>query len=121
MNEGITSDLQEFLSRHISSVVQLELLLLLRSTVPREWTAAEIARELRIEPPWASNQAMSLHHHGLLICRPGSEPLYGYGPSDPALDVMAGQLAQTYLDCRVSVISFIHSIPVRTEHPFRQE
>ena len=44
--QELSRELQDFLFQRIRSVLQLELLLLLRSSSPRAWTAAEIAREL---------------------------------------------------------------------------
>jgi len=112
-DQGLSRDLQDFLSQHIGSVVQLELLLLLQGSAPRAWTRSEIARELRIDAAWAQNQASDLCDQELLECsETDSEPLYLFRPSDPALAALVSRLAEAYVDRRVSIISFIYSRPL---------
>ena len=67
MSGELPADLQAFLVEFISSVVQLEALLLLRRS-RTEWTAEALARELRIEPQPAVEQLSDLCHRGLLQC-----------------------------------------------------
>jgi hypothetical protein len=113
LDQALPKDLQEFLSQHISSVVQVELLLLLHGSAPREWPAGAIARELRIEPGWARTQAQDLSERGLLESRSESgQVLFRFQPADPALAAAVGRLADAYTSRRVSIISFIYSRPI---------
>ena len=43
MNSGLSHELQAFICQHIHSVEQLEVLLLLKRSDAREWTAAATA------------------------------------------------------------------------------
>ena len=47
---GLSADVERFVAEHIHSVEQLEVLLLVQRTHPREWTAAQIVAELRTAP-----------------------------------------------------------------------
>jgi hypothetical protein len=109
----LAKDLQDFLSQHISSVVQLELLLLLHGSSPREWTGDQLAHELRIDPSWARTQADDLCARGLLNCEEAAgQRRYRFSPATPTLQEATDRLARTYADRRVSIISFIYSRPI---------
>jgi hypothetical protein len=113
LNEkGLPKDLQDFLLQHISSVVQLELLLLVHGSAPRTWTREQIARELRIDPSWAETQARDLCNRGLLECMENPDPTqYRFEPAAEVLREAVQRLADAYEDRRVSIISFIYSRP----------
>ena len=111
MSSTLPQDLQDFLTRNIASVVQLELLLLVRESRPRAWTSDDLARELRIDPAWAEGPAADLCERGLLACERETPARYRYEPSEPALDALVTRLAETYAQRRMSVITFIYSQP----------
>lgn len=111
-NQGLPKELQDFLAQHISSVAQLELLLLLHSTAPRQWTAADLARELRIDTLGAQAQADDLRARGLLASDRQTPSHYWYQPADEQMAGGVQLLADLYADRRVSIISFIYSRPV---------
>lgn len=50
----------EFIREHVSSVIELEVLLLLDKQPARGWTAKEVARELRITAEWAQSDLAKL-------------------------------------------------------------
>ena len=113
--EEIPQEVKNLIHDHLESVVQLESLLLLHTDPHKEWTAADVAKELRIEPAWASEQLNHLCDRGLLSCRDAGEAsgvIYRYGPRAPELDRAVGGLANAYADRRVSVITLIFSKPV---------
>ena len=89
----------------------LEILLLLHQTPLRNWTAPDVARELRIDPLWAAAQLELLYARGLAE-RAGISPhLYRFRPQTQSLDETVDTLAQAYADRRVSVISLIYAKP----------
>ncbi len=110
-DQTLSPSLQEFISRHIGSVVQAELLLLAQGSAPRRWSAAEIAAELRVEPAGARSQADALCSRGLLRSTGESDPRYWYEPSSDEIQQGVLELARAYPDRRVSIISFIYSRP----------
>jgi hypothetical protein len=107
---GIDRQVSDFLAAHIDSVLELELLLLLRARRERAWTAAELASELKIDPTWAAGQLEKLAGRGILgraepagCCR--------YEPKTPEVEAAVAAVADAYATHRVSVIGLIFSKP----------
>jgi hypothetical protein len=112
MADDFPDDVQSFLSEHISSVAQLEVLLLLRSRRDQEWTPAEVAKALYTTPDIVAEQLADLQRRGLLAVTDGSNLHYRYWPSTPELDASVERLDVTYRERRVAVITYIYSQPV---------
>ncbi|MBI4474162.1 MAG: hypothetical protein HY646_15940 [Acidobacteria bacterium] len=103
---------QQFITKYIHSVDQLEILLLLRNSPNREWTAAEVSRELFTQPDVAEMRLDELASNNLLIAKKtGDKSSYRYGAHGP-LDHAVSELAQTYPKFRVSIINLIFSKPI---------
>jgi len=115
-DDGIPRDVQEFLRRAIRSVEQLEILLLLRRTHFREWTALEVATELRGHPESAAHRLALLHEIQIVTQRPSPPlepnpaPRYVFEPSAKDAPVVAS-LDLIYANKRSRVINFIFSPP----------
>lgn len=102
-------DVRRFLDRAISSVYQVEALLLLRATPERGFRASEVARAIYTDASAVQQKLADLKSHGLLRTEDGPEPRYYYSPDGPELARLVDQLAETYKDRRVSVIAQIYS------------
>jgi hypothetical protein len=96
---------------YIDSIEKLEVLLLLRNRVERPWTASEVALELRITEASSAARLEDLASSGLLVGTGENPVSYRFSPvqSDDVRDV--AELATTYAERRVSVITFIFSRP----------
>jgi hypothetical protein len=96
---------------HVDSIEKLEVLLLLRARTERQWTASEVALELRITEVSASARLADLSSSGLLIGDGEKPETYRYSPvnSDDVRSI--AELAAVYAERRVSVITFIFSKP----------
>ncbi|MBW3541352.1 MAG: hypothetical protein KY476_13880 [Planctomycetes bacterium] len=112
MADEFSDDVKQFLSEHISSVAQLEVLLLLRAQREREWTASEVSKALYTTPDMAAEQLAELAGRGLLARGDGAETKYRYWPASPELDAQAGLLDTAYKERRVAVITAIYSQPL---------
>jgi hypothetical protein len=111
MADEFPDDVQRFLSEHISSVAQLEVLLLLRSQREREWSPADVARALYTTAEIVAEQLDELQRRGLLtVNEAGSH--YRYWPVSPELDSQVDALDATYRERRVAVITYIYSQPL---------
>ena len=110
-DEGIPQDARAFVTDHIDSVLQLELLLLLHKKREQDFDADEVVEELRIDPAWAAAQLDYFCARGILICTDQSPRRYRYAPKSPELDAAITRLDRAYTDRRVSVISLIFSKP----------
>ena len=102
---------QRFVKQHIDSIEKLEVLLLLRANPGRPWTAAAVVGELRIMEMSAQGRLDDLTGRGLLANEGGSPPSFRYAPHTGEDAQAVTELASTYAQRRVSVISFIFSQP----------
>lgn len=117
-NEEIAPQLRDFIADHITSVAQLEILLLLKTNPTQSWTPAMMAKELRIDPKAAADTLADLRKDGFLELQ---EPQgYRYAPRLPALDEGVIALAQAYLVRRVTIVGLIFSQPNRTIRAFSE-
>ena len=102
---------QRFLETHIESIEKLEVLLLLRNQPSRAWSAASVAQELRIMEASATGRLEDLCARSLVACEGGTPPTYRFAPRLSEDSQAVTELASTYEQRRVSVISFIFSRP----------
>lgn len=109
---------QRFITAHIDSIEKLEVLLLLRARPEQPWTAEAVSRELRITESSALRRLMDLEARGLLLSNGATPPGYRYEPARSDDDMAVTELARSYAERRVSVISFIFSRPLETVRGF---
>jgi hypothetical protein len=105
---GVPASVRGFISSHIVSVAQLEVLLLLRAAADKDWTAPEVARALVTQPEAAAGWLEDLHGRGLARESEGS---YRYSPANEELDAIVDALAESYANYRVAVIGLIFARP----------
>jgi hypothetical protein len=99
----------DFIQQHIHSVLQLEVLLLLRER-GGDWTPAAVAEELRITEESAELRLRDLQLRGLLT--DGSAPeSYAYRPQSDALGGRVDALADAYNQMKYTVINLIFLVP----------
>jgi hypothetical protein len=98
-----------FIRQDIHSVLQLEVLLLLRER-GGEWTPRSAAEELRITVQYAELRLQDLQLRGLLAA--GSSPdTYIYAPTPEPRRLLVDELAACYATTRYTVINLIFSEP----------
>lgn len=107
---GVPPEVLEFLDRHISSVDQLEILLLLHGSPDRSWTPAEVTAELRSNEDSVRSRLQQLAGAGLVA--PGEAGTAGFryrtdGPSH----ALVGRVAESYRDFRLRIIERIFRKP----------
>jgi hypothetical protein len=98
-----------FVQQDIHSVLQLEVLLLLRER-RGEWTALAVAEELRITVQHADLRLQDLHLRGLLSSGP-SPHTYTYSPTPELRRRLVDELAACYATTRYTIINLIFSEP----------
>lgn len=106
----IPPDVRTLIARHVDSVVHLELLLLLYRDCDRGWTAADAAREMRIDPTWTVAQLDQLVAAGLLRRDDADAGTYRCVTARAVVETM-GRLARAYGDRRVSTVALIYAKP----------
>ena len=103
----------QFITDHVESVMQLEVLLLLAGQPGQAWSAADLAQQLRIDPAWVDGQLRAMVAKGLVVLVDGPPgPQFRYAPRTPELARAVDELAHAYADRRVTVIGLIFSKPV---------
>ena len=103
----ISEDLQALLQQRLTSIDQIEIVLLLRGAQDRSWSATEVAIELKMPPEAAAMRLFLLASGGLLSFEPSAIPRYRYVASDPALDALLGELTAAYAENRQAVASVV--------------
>ncbi len=113
---GISPRVKLFITDHVESVMQLEVLLLLAGQPGKVWTASELAQQLRIDMAWVDVQLRAMVSVGLATLEDnsaaGNGAQFRYAPRTPELSATVDELAQAYADRRVTVIGMIFSKPV---------
>lgn len=98
-----------FIRQDIHSVLQLEVLLLLRER-GGEWTASAVAQEVRITVQHAELRLQDLRLRGLLATS-GPAQTYVYAPTPESRRQLVDELAACYATTRYTVINLIFSEP----------
>lgn len=118
-SSGFPPDVEQFVGEHLSSVEQVEVLLLLHRTAPKRWTALDTSRELRIDAVSAARRLADFQERGVLAVEPGTQALeYWYASRGPAADRVLVELDRAYRDRRTSLINLIFSAPVKDVRVF---
>jgi hypothetical protein len=108
---GLSSRLKRFIADHIDSVMQLELLLLLRERLAQAWSAEGLAQECRVEPIWVEGHLRAMVAAGLATAFDTMPATYRYAPKSPEMMDTVDELARAYADRRVTVIGLIFAKP----------
>jgi predicted ArsR family transcriptional regulator len=98
---------RRFILRHIHTLEQLEILVLLLESTPRGWTDQAIAASLRTNPDSVRTRLSRLVADGLVAVNAHSAPTYVYRPRTNVLDREARALLSCYRERRVAVITQI--------------
>jgi hypothetical protein len=108
----LSDQLRGFIREQIASVEQVEVLLLLYRSSPREWSGVAVGRELRIDPVSAARRLADFQERGLVSVRATDEALvYWYEGSSPSNDRMIAELDREFRERRTTLISLIFSAP----------
>lgn len=108
MSDALPSDVQAFISEHIDSVEAVNVLLLVFAEPAREWTADEVARELRTNEWSADMYLRVLRTRDLLQANNGSPTRFR---AEGAFAGSVAALGRAFRERRVAVIRFIYSRP----------
>jgi hypothetical protein len=101
----IRPDVAQFIARHIRSIEQLEILLLLYKR-GQPWSAEEVSRELRSSARSAQHY-LEIHTTDALLIRAGPDRFI-FQPSDPKNAAAVAQLSEDYKERPLRVIDAIY-------------
>ena len=118
MAQELPKDVAQFVIEYVDSIEQLEVLLLVHATAPKEWDGPTVARELRIDAGSAARRLASMAARGLLVASDPAAGRYRFEPRSAELKRGVELLAETYEERRVSIITLIFSKPNDTIRSF---
>ena len=97
---SISDNLRNFLAQRLSTVEQIEIVLLLMRDPSRAWTAMEVAESLGTAPESAAMRLFLLASGGLLLFEPAGVPRYRYAPQSGETGTLLADLAALYPENR---------------------
>jgi hypothetical protein len=118
VDDGIQPRVKQFITDHVDSVMQLEMLLLLAGESGKVWTSSDLAQQLRIDPVWVDGQLRAMSAGGLVVTIEASPTQFRYEPRTPDLAQIVKELAHAYTDRRVTVIGLIFAKPTEKIRSF---
>jgi predicted ArsR family transcriptional regulator len=126
MADPLSDDVRRFIDAHISSVEQLEALILLKEDTSKELTAQEVAKALYTSEESSAARLADLHKQGLLSQVRADVTRYRYEPRSSDLRTGVEVTLDAYAKRKVAVINQIFVGPgdVQTfadAFKFRQE
>jgi hypothetical protein len=107
----LPDQVRRFILRHIHTLEQLEILVLLLESAPRAFSDQEIAANLRTTADSARSRLSRLHGDGLIALTTDPSPKYVFKPRSDALAREARALLACYRERRVAVITQIFAPP----------
>ena len=110
MANPLPDDVCRFIKRHIHTLEQLEILLLLFRDPGRAWSAAELATELRTNAESVRSRLGPMLSDGLALATSATPPTYRFA-SAAGLNEQVRRLSQYYRERRVAVITQIFAPP----------
>lgn len=107
--KAIPQEALKLIARHIHSVEQLEILLLLRKTPEKPLSVQEVFRVIQSSEPSVAASLAYFTTEGFL--KQQGEGTYRFAPGSPEMEQACTFLAEAYHERRVAVIEAIYSRP----------
>jgi hypothetical protein len=108
MAASIPIEVERFLVKYITSLEQLEVLLLVSALPDREWSQEDVYRVVMTTPPLVSQRLEEFVQAGFLT-RSGQPALYRYAPRSEDLAHQLANVGAFYKISRHKVVEFIYS------------
>lgn len=112
MAENVPSEVEQFLAKHITSLDQLEVLLLVSALPDRAWSASAVYQVIMSTHALVCQRLDELVARGFLACS-GEPPLYRYAPQSDELARQVAAVAGFYKMSRHRVVQLIYSAKSR--------
>lgn len=103
----LRSQVEDFLLASVDSVEQCEILVTMRTSMERWWTAVDLARELYLSEVPTSQDLETLATRGLLEVRSAADLRYRIALLSADLTKAVDELADAYRTNRMDVLNYI--------------
>jgi hypothetical protein len=117
MEGGIPADVAQFVAKHIQSLDQLEVLLLVSALPDREWTVEEVYNVVRTSPTVVAERLEQFVNAGM-FSRTAQPPVYRYQPRTQAMSETISKLSGAYKLSRHRIVELIYATP-RADDPLK--
>lgn len=106
-----SEELRRFIKEYITSLEQLEILLLLYHTADRLWTIEEVFKVIQSNPHSVADRLQGLVSLGFLIAEGSDKPAYRFQPASSEAAQRTSELAKAYALSKYKVVETIFSTP----------
>lgn len=106
---GVSEQLKRFLEQRLSSLDQIEVVMLLRADPARSWTAPEVASALGTAPESAAMRLFLLASGGLIAFEPSAFPRYRFSSVDEELNAMLQELSEVLAKQRDDLLAVLQA------------
>ncbi|HEX2120479.1 MAG TPA: hypothetical protein VHL59_02455 [Thermoanaerobaculia bacterium] len=103
--------LTDFLRQRLTSIDQIDIVLLLLNDPSRAWTAPEVAVALGTAHESAAMRLFLLASGGLIAFEAAGIPRYRYTRADPETHRLLGELAEVYATNRAAIAALVGAPP----------
>ena len=103
--------LRNFLQQRLTSIDQIEIVLLLMRDPARAWTAPEVARAVDTPQESAAMRLFLLASGGLIVFEAAGMPQYRYARGNTEVDALLAELAELYGSDRGAVAALVGAPP----------
>ena len=107
---SVPDDVRQFLARHVRSVAQLEILLLLSASPDREWQAREVYKTVLSNEELVSKILETFSKLGLV--RKSETATFQFSPASDQVRTLVNDLAILYRQRPNRIIQAIYEAPV---------
>ncbi|HEU4889311.1 MAG TPA: hypothetical protein VFV49_15605 [Thermoanaerobaculia bacterium] len=111
MPSSPSAALTAFVQQRLTSLDQIEIVLLLMNDPSRSWTAPEVAAAVRTPQESAAMRLFLLASTGLIVFEAAAIPRYRYAGSDPEMHALVTELAALYAENRDAVAALVGAPP----------
>lgn len=111
-NGAVPDDVQRLIDEHITSVEQLEILLLLAARPDVAWTPKQVSEEIRTSTSSAVSRLQDLRSHGFLVAVGRGGDAFQFQPGSDATRTAVEHLATLYRERRFTIIDRIFAKPI---------
>lgn len=111
-SNGVPHDVQQLIDEHITSVEQLEILLLLAARPDVAWTPEQVREEIRTSTSSAVSRLEDLRTHGFLVEVDDRDDAFQFRPRSEATRAAVEHLATIYRERRFTIIDLIFAKPI---------
>jgi hypothetical protein len=109
---SLSPEVEDFITKYIESLEELEVLLLLSNSPDKSWSPKAVDEEIKSSLTSVEQRLQRLASNGLLNVTNNPELAYQYQPATPATAEAVKAVASAYKERRLKVIEFLFSKPI---------